>query len=123
MKLTTKTKDVLIPKWNGNRELPAAEQVKVHVKYPTNRERENISEVEYRDKGDSYIFRYDSDLIVGGCVIKIENLVDVVDGKEKPITTGYELLQSQNRMLSGLIQEIAVTILKADELDEETEKN
>ena len=123
MKLTTKSKDVLTPKWNGNRELPTAEQVKIHLKYPTNRERETISEVEYRDKGDSYIFRYDSDQIVGKCVTKIENLVDVVDGKEKKITTGYELLQSQNKMLNGLIQEIAVMILRADDVGEDTEKN
>lgn len=123
MKLTTKSKDVLTPKWNRNRELPTAEQVKVHLTYPTNRERENISEIEYRDKGDSYIFRYDSDQIVGQCVTKIENLVDVVDGKEKKITTGYDLLQSQNKLLNGLIQEIAVLILRADDIDEETEKN
>lgn len=103
--------------------MPTAEQVKVHLTYPTNKERENISEIEYRDKGDSYIFRYDSDQIVGQCVTKIENLVDVVDGKEKKITTGYELLQSQNKLLNGLIQEIAVVILRADEIDEETEKN
>lgn len=123
MKLTTKSKDVLIPKWNGNRELPAAEQVKVHLRYPTNRERENITQIEYRDKGESYIFKYDSDLIVGSCVPKIENLSDIVDGKEKKITNGYELLQSQNRVLSGLIQEIVTVVLKADEIDEETEKN
>lgn len=123
MKLVTKSKNVLTPKWNGNRELPAAEQVKVHVRYPTNRERETISEIEYRDKGDSYTFRYDSEQIVGQCVTKIENLVDEVDGKEKKITNGYELLSSQNRVLSGLIQEIAVEILKADDVDEETEKN
>lgn len=123
MKLTTKTSDVLIPAWNGNKDLPEKDQVKVHITFPTNKERENISQIEYKTGGESYLFKYDSDRVIGKCVTKIENLVDEVDGKEKSIKDGEQLLASRNKVLSGLIQEIAVAVLKADDIDEVVEKN
>lgn len=123
MKLVTQTKEKYIPKWNGNRELPQNEQVVVHISYPTVEEKKGLKEIEYRTNKNSVIVNYDTEKILANHVPKIENLSEDVDGKEKKITTGKDLLSSKNRALESLSEEIVGLILRADELPEEAEKN
>lgn len=123
MKLVTQTKEKYIPKWRGNRELPKEEQVVIHIEYPTVEEKKGLKEIEYKTNKDSIIINYDTDKILANHVKKIENLSEEIDGKEKPITTGKQLLVSKNRALESLAEEITALIVRADELPEEAEKN
>lgn len=123
MKLVTQTKEKYIPKWNGNRSLPATEQVAVHINYPTVEQKKGLKEIEYKTAKGSVVVNFDTDKILANHVIKIENLSEEIDGKEKAVKNGKELLASKNRVLEGLAEEITAEVIRADELPEEAEKN
>jgi len=127
MKLISQTKEAWIPEWNGNRNLPKSEQVIVHLSYPTIEQKENISNIEYiRGKdGDVTAFKikYNTEYLLTNHVPKIENLVDEVDGKERAIKNGADLLNSKNRGVQQLVQKIVARLTSADDIDEDTVKN
>ena len=126
MKLISASKETWIPEWLNNLNLPKAEQVIIHLTYPTVEDKEGVSQIEYirgRD-GDveSFKITYDTDRLLKNHVPKIENLIDEVDGKAKNITTGAMLLQSRNKSLGTLVQKIVAKLTSADDIGDD-EKN
>lgn len=120
MKLVSVAKEAWTPDWNGNLKLPKAEQVAIHLTYPTIEEKEGVSNIEYvkGKSGDIHGFKiiYDTAYLLKNHVPKIENLVHEVDGKEKNIKSGEELLQATHKSLQSLVQMIVSRLTMADEV-------
>jgi len=110
------TREIYIPEWNGNKDLGPDDQVKCHIKFPTAGER------------DEYIHRSSKEnvwvkTIVSKFCEKIEGLSEVVDGVEKPISTGEDLVRSLSRSLYGLATELSMAILGRAEIDPAEKKS
>lgn len=99
-----------IPEFNGNRELPKAEQIVVHIK-------EHVSNVQlaqykkFKYKDGATIVEYDDISIMAYHVGNIDNLED---GNGK-IDTGATLADSKNKMLYPLMTETRRWLLDASE--------
>jgi oligoendopeptidase F len=126
LKLVTKAKERWIPDWLDNLQLSKDEQVVINLKYLTNAEKENVSEyvTEITDDGKR-LFRvqFDTEGVLKKGVESIEHLEDEEDGKAKKIKTGLDLLNSKNERIRELAQKAFAKLTRADEMDEDTEKN
>lgn len=107
-------------------EQPKEDQVVITIKYPTAKEREGISNIEFiksDGKDQRFSIRYDSDYLVKSFVTEITNLYDERDGKEIAIKTGADLLRSTNKSVQELIQKIIAKLTTSDDITEQEEKN
>ena len=102
---------VFTPEFNGNKDLPEDEQVKIEVKqFPTAIEVSQYKDFAFSTDG-SVKLKYNDAMIVTRHAGKIENLEDD-DGK---IATGEQLAKSKNLVFGDLIAEFRDYILDAGE--------
>lgn len=87
MRVQVKRNDTYIPKWNGNRKLPEAEQVKVHFHFLSFEEQQQLVSVDENNKT-----KLNFSQGVASQVDSIENLVVEEDGEEKTVDTGAQLV-------------------------------
>ena len=87
MRITIKRTDTYVPKWNGNRKLPEAEQVKVHYHFLSFEEQERLVSL---DSSSKAVLNFAAG--VASQVDRIDNLTVDADGEEKDITSGGELV-------------------------------
>lgn len=127
MRLVSATKEKFTPEFLNNLELPEKEQLAIHLTFPTIEEKEGVSEIEYiRGKGGEvhgFKIIYNTEYLLKNHVPKIDNLIDEVDGKDRPIKNGAELLQSKNKSIQGLVQLIVNRLTSADEIGGDEVKN
>jgi hypothetical protein len=111
MKILVATKETYVPEWNGNRDLPDEEQIKVDIVFPTAGERDEINSISVRENAwmKSWVSRFAK---------KIYNLSEEADGVERKIETGEDLVKSVSRDLYSLANEVCLAILGRSELKE-----
>ena len=118
MIIEVKKEDTYIPRWNGNREQPEDEQIKVHHRYlmPGERKKYLYTKPLVIDMGtgevDSKVeYVQDERGIVETLVTKIDNLSISVNGKEQKVTTGKQLYTSSlPQMLVTEIEQYLLTV-------------
>ena len=111
MKISTLAPETFVPKWNGNRDLPEAEQIQVTVSFPTIEEFESY--------GGDVGRKTDAVGLVKACTPKITNL-EVADTE---ITDGEILCSQRKHAVAGLVSEIFLYLIRGTQLGEEQEKN
>jgi len=103
---------VYVPEWNGNRELPEEEQIKVTHRFLSPTERKKY----YNHEIDSD-YKVQPKLDPGGharaVITKIENLSINIGGAAKPIRTGADLYTT-NGVPWRLTDEIETYLVKED---------
>lgn len=122
MKVTANLKDVFVPKFNGNQDLPPDQQVTVEIRRPSMSDRANLKSVRMTQGGD-FSFGYNTDRILRNFVGKITNLESEVNGRSVGIESGKALAEDKNPALEGLVTEIAMEVTAANTLSEEEVKN
>ena len=122
MKVTATLDKTFIPEFNGNRELPAGEQITVEIKRPTVARRSSLKSIRATQAGD-FSFSYETDRILRQNVGKIVNLESEVNGETVVITDGRALAENTNPALEELATEICMEITRGLELDEDEVKN
>lgn len=122
MKVKAVLKDVFVPKFNDNRELPPDQQITVEIKRPTMGDRSTLKSVRMTQGGD-FSFGYNTDRILRQYVGRITNLESEVNGKTFVITDGKSLSEDKNPVLDALVTEICMEVTGADTLDEDEVKN
>ena len=96
----------MIPKWNGNDELPIDERVVIHLsRIPGTSEKGNYIESSFNSKGNMSI-SYNDQMMVAAFVSKIENLEIDESGKTVKIKNGVELSTAAHPDLPELFNEI-----------------
>lgn len=123
MKVTAVLEERYVPKWNGNRELPDAEQVTVEIKWPTNAERENLKGYKISPQTSEVSVYFNTERILENHVTKVTGLEVSQNGKTVKIKNGHDLAASNVLALGGLIDEIKAYVTSEDGLTEEQEKN
>jgi len=105
MKVRVARSDIYVPKWRDNRELPEAEQIKVHFNYMTAVQEEQYSMFKPKYVGEGKEVDFDFELnatdVWKECVTKIEGLIDE---KDKPITSPTAALAVPG--IYGLVTEV-----------------
>lgn len=92
-----------VPKWNGNKELPASEQVVINFnRIPAISERMNYKNFVI-DQAGGWKISYNDNQLISAFVGKIENL-ETESGKK--IKDGKDLATSSNPIFAELISEI-----------------
>lgn len=109
MNIRTKSESTYVPKFNGNRSLPEAEQVKVELEHPTIKQWERL-------QGQSGL---DTIGLIEGYVRRIRNLQN--NGEE--ITSGKELVQCRRGAFADLAAELFIHLASVNRMTEEQEKN
>lgn len=115
MKINISNRYTYIPKWNGNRALPAKEQISVEYRYMTCEEEEKFSQFVPKYKGDKrdeveLEIKTNANEIWDLCTIKVNNLQDE-SGKE---LTDPKALRKVSGMY-GLVTELVAIIRKGIE--------
>ena len=101
-----KIDNILIPKFNKNRELPVNEQVKIHFsKIPGRVERESYIGFKM-DKRQALEMIHNNHMLILTYVERIENLTDEIGDLTVQIKTGEQLAESSNADLDKLFVEI-----------------
>lgn len=112
MNIRTTGTTLFVPAWNGNRDLPEIEQIKVRVKFPTTAEFEPFAGARTTDLDVPGMVRH--------CTVGIANLV--ID--EKPIENGKQLIDETPRaVVRDLVNEVAMHIMTGCKIEEADEKN
>lgn len=122
MRITANLKDVFVPKFNDNRDLPEGEQITVEIKRPSMAQRSNLKSVRMTQGGD-FSFGYNADRILRQNVGKITNLESEVNGKTFVIMDGKTLADDTNPALEPLVTEICMEVTGTDTLDDDEVKN
>ena len=86
--------EIFIPEFNGNKELPEAQQIKATIIRPTLAERDQI----HNKRNDNEIWS----AYVRVCLTNLTNITE----DDKPLDNGVKLLGSSNPELLGLMYEI-----------------
>jgi hypothetical protein len=107
MQLNLEDKYEFIPEWNGNKDLPDDEQVKVIWKYPSGKMRSAALKIKLVDSDDEKKSEvaFEWDAVVLKCVTEIKNL----SNRDKKITQIDELYTYPG--LGGLYDEIKAYII------------
>jgi hypothetical protein len=110
---------VYVPKWNGNRELPESEQIRVTHRFLKAGERKSyiyLDDLKLDGEGKianaDRVYHQDEQGLVKALVTKIENLALNVDGKTVNIKTGAALYDTIG-VPSALVVEIESYLLTA----------
>lgn len=118
MKIKTIRKpDEFIPEFNGNKELPEDEQIKINIKsFPSLPEAQNYQGLKISEQG-SFEMVYSSDAIMlTRHVGAIKNLEIEGQAQGEAITNGSSLAKSKFLELSPLVKEIRDFLLEAADL-------
>lgn len=118
MKISLK-REIFIPNFNGNKDLPEANRITVAWKYPTPIERTQIKNISpYRfdlaGKIENIIeYQINQQKLIEFCVVKINNL----EVEDRKIETGIDLNNTEG--LGELFEEIANFLIpKLSEVDQ-----
>lgn len=118
MIIEVKDKDTFTPAWNGNRDLPEDEQIKVTHRYFLPGERKKYIytqpvkvDINTGDVDSKVDFVQDESGIVKTLVTKIENLTVKVNNKEVKVTNGDALYKQP--VPQALVTEIELHMLSA----------
>lgn len=102
----------LVPVFNGNRDLPANEQVVIHFsRIPATSERSTYKNFKFTQSGDMSL-AYNDNLMLSTFVAKVENL-ELSTGEK--IKTGRDLATASSPDLMELITEIRDYLFPDDE--------
>lgn len=102
----------LVPVFNGNRDLPANEQVVIHFsRIPATSERGTYKNFKFTQSGDMSL-AYNDNLMLSTFVSKVENL-ELSTGEK--IKTGRDLATASSPDLSELFTEIRDYLFPDDE--------
>jgi len=117
MKVVLATSGMYEPKFNGNRELPENERIKVYHRYLTYAERNKFvytKPLRIGRDGEIGDIEYvqDAEGIARAIITKIENLVIECDGKQYEIKTAKELYENPY-VPTELVSEIQAYCLTA----------
>lgn len=115
MKLTLSRKTTYIPEWNGNRDLPEDQQIKVRYRYLTTEERNDF--IAYA--GDRSIASIAKDIFKSQ-VDSIENLEIEIEKETVENPTPDQLLGMPD--LYPLFSEVSSEIISASAITEKTKK-
>ena len=97
-----KKSQIFIPEFNGNKDLPDAEQIKITIsEFPAVIDAKSIKSFKTDAKGDISV-SYNDAMLIARCVGSISGLT--VGGKA--IENGNDLMSSKSIALEGLITEI-----------------
>ena len=95
-----------IPEWQGNKELPATEQLVLYFsRIPGTSEKSNYIDYSFNSKGQMSI-TYNDQMLVSAFVNKIDNLEIEISGTVEKIKNGVELSQAQHPSFPELFTEI-----------------
>lgn len=97
MILSISVKREFVPEFNGNKKLPAADQIKIEHKAATATIKESLFPRRFqldKDGGVTSEFEIDRKKIIQAFVTGIKNLGYEVDGEEKNITTVEQLFKA-----------------------------
>jgi len=122
VKITASVKNVYVPRFNENRDLPAGEQITVEIKRPTMAQRSNLKSVRMTQNGD-FSFGYNTDRILRQNIGKITNLESEMNGQTVVITDGKVLADNTNPALESLVTELCMEVTGAEELGEVEQGN
>jgi hypothetical protein len=122
LKITARKNATYTPTWNGNRDLPEDEQVMVEIVFPTQGDREDLQPHAVRD-GEDIIIKHNNTKAVRKHVKSIINLSEEVDGTERKIETGVQLIESTSSEILELVVELGAVILRNFGLDAEEKKS
>lgn len=122
MRVTASLSETYVPKWNGNRDLPADEQVSVRLKHPTASEREGLRGYGLGSDHKDIVVKFATDRILRNHVVEINSLEVEVNGKVTAIKSGKDLAET-TAMVGGLIQELEGVLTRGDDMTEEEVKN
>lgn len=122
MKVVIAQGDIYIPTWNGNKDLPQDEQIKIHYKFPTTNQRERYvkkypAEIESGHNIVKLKIETDDKAMFRQLVTRIENLEaeDKQSGQIKKIEKPEDLLEA--RGVEALYDEITAYLLNAQAID------
>lgn len=101
--------DRIIPEWNDNKKQKAENQITVKIKF--------LNTLEYEDLfiTDGEDVKFDSKKHFIESIVEIKNLSVVIDGKEKKIKTGEDILKTPG--LELLFSELSIKIKKLTVFD------
>jgi hypothetical protein len=122
LKITARKSATYTPTWNGNRDLPEDEQVMVEIVFPTQGDREDLQPHAVRD-GEDIIIKHNNTKAVRKHVKSIINLSEEVDGNERKIETGVQLVESTSSEILELVVELGAVILRNFGLDADEKKS
>jgi len=95
-----------VPEFNGNKDLPAEDQVVIHFnRIPGTAEKSNYKGFTFDQKG-SIGLNYNDQMLVSAFIERIDNLEDEIGGVVKKIKTGADLAACNNPVLADLLTEI-----------------
>lgn len=123
MKVTANLKDVYIPKFNGNRELPPEQQITVDLKRPNLSDRGNLKSIRMSTDQKDFSFSFSVDRILRQFIGKITNLESEVNGTTVVIGDGKALANDNNPALEPLVNELCTEVTASNVLDEDEVKN
>jgi hypothetical protein len=127
---------IFVPKFNGNRELPASEQMTFEIKRPKAEERGDLfsldteRELSAADLGGNsapapvtFKHRYRYGRILRNHIGKITNMITVSgDGTETPVSDGVRLAESTSFGIRDLVTELCAEVL-SDVLENDEKKS
>ena len=119
MRIKASLEDTFVPRFNGNQDLPADEQVRVTVNRPTAAQREGLKGYQIEAGTSKIQVTFSTEKILRNHVTEIANLEDEYNGKVQVIRTGDDLAKSKNPRLQALVDEIKAEVTKDYTLDEE----
>ena len=122
MKVSASLHAEFVPKFNGNRDLPEDEQIRVEIRWPNMTQREQLKSFRMDQTGGVGI-SFNLDWILKQHVGKITNLESEVNGKTVVISDGQALAENTNPQLDALADELKAEVTKRLELDEDEVKN
>ena len=122
MKVSASLHAEFVPKFNGNRDLPEDEQIRVEIRWPNMTQREQLKSFRMDQTGGVGI-SFNLDRILKQHVGKITNLESEVNGKTVVISDGQALAENTNPQLDALADELKAEVTKRLELDEDEVKN
>lgn len=119
MRIKASLEDSFVPRFNGNQDLPADEQVRVTISRPTMAQREGLKGYQIEAGTSKIQVTFSTDKILRNHVREIANLEDEFNGNVAVIRTGEDLSRSKNPRLQGLVDEIKAEVTKDYVLDED----
>lgn len=123
MRVKANLEDRYVPKFNGNRDLPAEEQVVVTIVRPTAAQMESLKGYQVEPGTGQIRISFATERILKNHVPSVSNLEDEYNGTLVAINSGADLAKTQNPILRRLVDELKAEVTSDLTLDEDEQKN